>query len=184
MRSIIPLHEAREFFEVIESSVFEYSDPLAPSGRWAIVERLRTNHCRMLLGQWNEAIDDLRALVEETHLPAAYLLLAETMVQARQVDSALSVLLDLDTCHPDLEEKELLRGIVLHIIDRTTEAKHVLHQVIRRKPGLILAWKALIDIHVDEGDQLGAVRVFNEALMHIGYHPKVLSLQSSLHCES
>ena len=120
-------------------------------------------------------------LVADSPLPALYLLLAEAQMRNNDMPAAFDTLAILEQQHPEVAEKDLLHGILLHELGRNDEARDMLFQAVQRKPELILAWRMLMQISMADDNVVEAVRIFQEALKYSAGQPAFLSLQHYLH---
>lgn len=173
--------EEVEYFEIVKTSLGEGAFPLPYVERQRLAEQLKTIRCQMQQGCVQKAIAELQVLVAESQVPAVYLLLAEAQMRNNEMPAAFDTLAVLEQQHPDLAEKDLLQGIFLFELGRNDEARLILHQAIQRKPGLVLAWRILMHLAVEEDNLTEAVRIFQDALKHAAGQPIFLSLQSCLH---
>ena len=175
----IPHDEAVEYFEVIAKTFEENAHHLPQAERQGFMQRLRAIQRQLMQGCVDGAIAAALELAEQTHAPAAYLQLAEAQMRNSDAAAALTTLTLLDQLHPAMAEKDLLLGRLLLDLQRYDEAQNILHRAVERKPGLVPAWKILMELSLAEDNHLKAVQLFQEALQHNRGNSHLLALQ---HC--
>ena len=179
-KNFINYAEAANIFGVIEATVDAYSSQLPLAMRQHVTGELRQAFGELMQGRGTDVVTKARDLFEKTHMPAACLFLAVTLLEANQPLSALAVLFDLEQIQTGFAEGYLITGLIQYAIGRHAGAHRALQAAVARKPELLPAWKLLIQMALEEEGRNGACLVFQEALHHSTKYPKLLSLQSCL----
>lgn len=180
MTTSVCFQEAVEVMDAIEAVVDEHSAQLPEAMRQHVRRVLRHVQCELQQGHGTEAVVEARAVAGLTRMPAAYLLLAWTLVQTRQPLSALAALFDLEQLRVEMAETHLLKGLIMYALHRREEARSALYLAVQRKPGLHQAWRQLIKMTLEAEHCNAAFLVFMQALQHSTRYPKLLSLQACL----
>jgi len=183
MQTAVRVPAETEWFELNESAVADYGATLADDERRQLASRIRAAQWQLFHSRADADLADVRALAAQTHAPAAYLLIAEAQMLINDWHNAEATLQELERWNAELAENNLLRGLILAALHQPAEARQQLQLAVQRKPGLRLAWKALMQLALDEGKLYEAARLFSEALRYGCCHPNFLTLQSCLHGE-
>jgi predicted Zn-dependent protease len=117
-------------------------------------------------GDFEEAIQQLAALIRRDNEPLAYLMLAGGYMMLDEEHCALTILDILLHSEPEYEEACLMQAVYLRSLNRRSEARKEFLRVVQWNPRLHLGWCMLIEMAVEENDPVEAARLLKEALAY------------------